>query len=96
MPIYRKKPIEVEVSEPWTGDNLAALETFAPSCLRFLGLDDKMTLQVWNKLETCYVTVPIGHRLIRGVKKEYYPIDPEVLDATYDDLGLDKRASADE
>lgn len=93
MPRYRKKPVEVDVSVPWTGENYTAMSAFASmALLRVLSLNGRDSFQVWNALEKCYVNIPLGHHLIKGVKGEFYPIDPEVLDATYervDDLGLD-------
>lgn len=84
MPRFRKLPVEVEAI-PWTGDNFAEL-------IDFLTDDEKnadtlirtSSVQVWNTLEGCYVTCPEGHWIIRGVKGELYPCDPDVLAQTYE------------
>lgn len=37
-------------------------------------------------LEGTSYDVPNGYIIIRGVKGEYYPCDPEIFDATYDKI----------
>lgn len=86
MARFRKRPVEVEAAE-WTGDNLV------DEIVGFIGNSDRWKLdavdQLWiyNVLEECWVHAPVGHWIIRGVKGELYPCDPEVLEATYEYLG---------
>ena len=39
---------------------------------------------VFNPLEDQWLNVPVGHWIIRGVKGELYPCEPEVFAATYE------------
>lgn len=97
MARYRKKPVEVEIEGPYTGKDWGPLCKFTAWQMRILCVEGVTSLQVWNTLETCYVTVPVGHYIVQGVKGEFYPIDPEVLVSTYErvDIPLDTPPRAD-
>lgn len=45
-------------------------------------------LQVYVAPEQSWVTCPAGHWVVRGVKGEFYPVHPEVFEATYEPAGL--------
>lgn len=95
----RKKPITVEAVQ-WTGDNEDELITFTDDQFRALDtghpnldnlahtecdvLDPEASAAVYDYLHVTWVGVKTDQFVIRGVKGEFYPIDPEVLAETYD------------
>ena len=81
---FVKKPVEVTALQ-WTGENIQEVKEFTgPNVIRqFVYGGD---LAVYNTLEKCYVDCPINHWIIKGVKGEFYPCDPEVLSMTYDEI----------
>jgi hypothetical protein len=86
----RKKPVEVEAIE-WTGNNEGELVEFTGR--RFMavdpedrGDDPEITGSVMDDLHSTWVGVKTGQWVIRGVKGEFYPCDPEVLAETYEVL----------
>ena len=88
---YRKKPIEVDTIQ-WTGGNEAELVEFTRHQFEAVPAEDRaenpdITAQVFDELHSTWVGVYTGHHIVRGVKGEYYPIDPEVLAETYEPIG---------
>jgi hypothetical protein len=88
----RKKPVEVEAIE-WTGDNEAEVQAFVPGCFYAVDPEDRensddpeCTAEVFDVLHSTWVGVKTGQWVIRGVKGEFYPCDPEVLAETYEVL----------
>lgn len=87
---YIKKPIPIEVSEPWLkeGDN--------PDVIRFIdfiALEDRekeclkcgFPLSKHGRVETLeggHIVCP-GDRIITGVEGEKYPIKPGIFEKTY-------------
>lgn len=73
----RKKPVIVEATQllrhealPFVGDARYKIEGEG--------------VQVWNSLEDCWVNAPYGHWIIKGLKGEFYPCEPEVFIRSYD------------
>jgi len=91
---YRKKPVEITAVQ-WTGDNETAVQAFTGRSNfyaldddeRALGDDPEATATVYDKLHSTWVLVYTGQHIIRGVRGEFYPIAPDVLADTYDELG---------
>lgn len=81
MSKYRKKPIVIEAREftdsngaelaEWCGGRLADAEGTAKPLLFVKTLEGEMTASP-------------GDWIIRGVIGEFYPVKPEVFDATYE------------
>lgn len=77
----RKRPVEIECWKIDTSNDLvlashaglAAEWRFAPG-----------GFEIYNSLERCWVNMPRGHYLIRGVAGEFYPCEPEVFAKTYE------------
>ena len=79
MAKFRKKPVVVDAVR-WLGDEVH---------LRgFLRADDPVEIIYPGRI-VCITTLegkmecPLGHWLIRGVKGELYPCDPEIFEMTY-------------
>lgn len=77
----RKKPIEVSAIQ-WK-NNEAEIRDFVKDD-RLLKFPDGEELKIWNSIEVCWVNCPMFHFLIKGIKGEFYPISPEILERTYD------------
>lgn len=85
----RKKGVAV-ATLLWTGhnaDQLAAWSegNFQPVDPEDRGEDPDITGQVYDKLHSTWVGAKTGQSIVRGVKREYYPIDADVLDETYEE-----------
>lgn len=81
---FRAKPIEIEAVK-WTGENLEEIRDFVgrePGDIEYDHIDN--TIQIWNKLENCYIDCSVEHYIIKGVKGEFYPCDPEVIERKYE------------
>lgn len=84
----KKKPVVIDYF-PYTGDINAVevwLNEFYDSWDKHFIPDYKeKTLKV-KTLEGTSYDVPVGYIIIRGVKGEYYPCDPDIFEATYDKI----------
>lgn len=90
---FRKVPIEVETIlwdgtperaqqiKEWVGKR----DTHEP---RFLLPEDITGVwneaNVWNDQEHCWIPCPVGHRVVKGLLGEFYPISPEAVEKTYE------------
>jgi len=80
----RKKPVIVEAIQ-WTGNNLQDIINFTDNQVcEDEGSNQQIYIEVWNSLEQQYIYCPEGHYIIKGIKGEFYPCEPEVFYATYD------------
>lgn len=87
MKTYISKPKKVQAIQ-WTGINTKDVAEFV------IGEDGKplhsdmyeMPLRVWNELEDQWLNVPVDHYIIKGMKGEFYPCDPEVFEAKYEEV----------
>jgi hypothetical protein len=96
---YRTKVFEIEAVQ-FTGDNFAEVHAFTEGPegrsqfawislgegddVRLADETDEFQAQVYDTLHDSWVNVKIGQWIIRGMKGEYYPCDPEVFDAKYE------------
>lgn len=81
MPVqrFRTRPTEVDALQ-WDGINLAELTGFTgPGIVKVTGGGD----QLWNTQERCWLPLPVGHWVIRGLLGEFYPVSPAALTAKY-------------
>lgn len=88
MKKYRKKPVEIEALQftesnldeilQWCGGD-ATYESMASgrNCLVI------QTLESDSEAKTRHAA-PLGHWIIKGVKGEFYPCEPEIFALTYD------------
>lgn len=42
------------------------------------------TAKVWNELEGQWINIPVGHYVLKGLKGEFYPCEPEALFMKYE------------
>lgn len=92
MPKFRKKPVEIEaMMYPGhsidTVDKLLAFEDWFKGnggCGRYVGQDLHVyTLEDGPNGEAKHVASP-GDWIIKGVKGEFYPVKPDIFEATYE------------
>lgn len=94
MPVvqYRKRPVVVDTIL-WDGTPEAAAELTAwcghlndnpAQSPRFLSAPGVSHAQVWNEQERCWIDVPVGHLVVRGLLGEFYPLSPDALAQTYE------------
>lgn len=85
----RKKPVDVATIQ-WTGDNALDVVAFTgPENLMTFddeecADDPEATAAVFDNLHNTWVLVYTGQHIVRGVKREFYPIAEDVLAETYD------------
>ena len=75
---YRKKPVVIDAIQ-WTGQNCKEISDFASNV---------WDVQPWKPfviqtLEDEH-TASVGDYIIRGVKGEFYPCQPDIFDMTYE------------
>lgn len=81
---FRKKPVVIEAVQ-FTGSNLF-------ECLRFMGEPESIVNNPELHATDCPVILTLegamqtrpGDWIIRGVKGEYYPCEPDIFAATYE------------
>jgi hypothetical protein len=80
-----KRPITVEYIV-FTGDNFEDVQRFckSPDGSNFNFDSGLHRFEVWNEKESCFVGVPVGHIIIKGIAGEFYPCHPDVFAATYE------------
>jgi len=85
---FRKKPIIVEGVQ-WTGDNLREIVDFIPS-LQYHNSNWEWYERVVKEDGLIVPTLggyhfaTVGDWILKGVKNEFYPIKPDILEATYE------------
>lgn len=83
---FRKRPVEVEAIR-WGGGNDDELVEWTGGRFRHpIAGPGRSTAerQVFDELHATWVTVNLDDWVIRGVQGEFYPIRPDVLEATYE------------
>jgi hypothetical protein len=81
----RKLPITVHTLE-WDGTNSAEMFHFCGDAFR-TAYDHSflpVAAQVYDKLHDSWISVLPGQHIVRGIRGEFYPIDPDVLAETYE------------
>ncbi|MDX2749612.1 hypothetical protein PV413_03405 [Streptomyces scabiei] len=95
---YRRRPVAVDTIQ-WTGDNEAEVQAFTGRA-NFYALDPAdrensddpaATATVFDNLHSTWVLVYTGQHIVRGVKREYYPIAEDVLAETYEPADTEAR-----
>jgi hypothetical protein len=83
---YRKLPVEVDAIQ-FTGENYVDIIGFIGDNGGFQwdGTADPTRHAVWDYLHDTWVTVNDGDWIIKGVKGEHYPCNPDVFATTYEE-----------
>lgn len=96
---YRKLPIEVQGLE-WTGTNVHEMRDFVGkhgqtdnttgewsflTPVEISGVMESSAI-VWDDVQRAWVPVHLGDTILRGVNGEFYPISPEILCKTYEEV----------
>lgn len=90
MTRYRKRPVSVDAFH-WTG-NVIELAAFVGSQnwtradardVPWEHEDDEQVV-IWNEIEKTWIPAPVGWWIVRGVQGEYYPVQPDIFEATYE------------
>lgn len=86
---YVKKPVAIEAIH-WTGDNTEAVRAFTAGGFETVdpferGDSPEIVAEVWDHLHATWVGVKIGQWIIKGLKGEFYPCDPDVFTGTYEE-----------
>jgi hypothetical protein len=97
MPIYRKKPVEIEARQFTTNngpiehmDDLVAWMNESGQPDRYPRLTDDVPVARHDNTSIFINTLEGEHRadvgdyIIKGVKGEFYPCKPDIFEATYD------------
>ena len=87
---YRTKPSVIDAIR-WDGGDYKCLDKFCglnwgradAKDADWLGADDGEQVVLWNTHEEQWLCCPKGHWIIRGMKGELYPCDPEIFAAKY-------------
>jgi hypothetical protein len=83
---YRTKPFVIDAVQ-YTGDADEVKSAFPD-----IDVDNEQNifdstswhLVVWDYLQETWVQVNVGDYIIKGLKGEYYPCDPEVFETKYE------------
>lgn len=95
---FRKKPVVIEAVQ-FTGENVEEIQSFTvdselePPIFRVVvefqragyPTEEGVTAAVYDKLHLTWVGVKDGQWIIPGVQGEFYPLDPDIFDATYEE-----------
>src|SRR5690625_4504674 len=100
---YRKKPVVIEAMEwDGTDETLHQIQGWAGMWetkdghpreivvraeVQWAFPPEGVTALVWDRLHATWVGVKTGQHIICGVQGEHYPIDPDVLAETYEEVG---------
>lgn len=82
MSKYRKKPVVVEAVR-WTGENYDEIAEFMKGSDRLFGRVGSRLIII--TLEGPHVAT-MGDYIIKGVKGEFYPCNPEIFAKTYEEV----------
>lgn len=74
----RKKPVVVDAVQ-YKGE-LPIDREFSTMDYKYDGGD----LWIFNYLENCFVRCPKGHWIVKGVKREFYPVEHDAFTSTYE------------
>jgi hypothetical protein len=84
---FKSKPKTIE-AEQWLGGDYEWLNKFCGlnwgrADAHDISYNDPEQVVVWNSLEQQWLNVPVGHWIIKGLKGELYPCEPEVFEKSY-------------
>lgn len=85
--IWETKKVRIESADlQWdeSEEALAVIKEFiGDDSLYFYSPRSLVRLRVWNTLEEQWLHVPVGHWVVKGLRREFYPCEPGAMDAKY-------------
>lgn len=84
MPIYRKRPVEIEAVQ-YNGENGNVLRHWGAGTIREIPGTDPFPLHLEIETLEGTMTAQIGDWIIKGVAGEFYPCKPDIFEATYEE-----------
>lgn len=88
MPIFRKKPVEIEAEHFTDANKDRAFNFISCNCYPLFNEDGQPIIKI-QTLEGD-VTAQLGDWIIKGVKGEFYPCKPDIFALTYDEVTTDE------
>lgn len=86
MPLYRKKPVEVEALQ-WTENTVVSeMDRFTNGLVKLDDVAQKFC--VYDRLHDTWVQFEYGDWIIRGIQGEFYPCKNDVFAETYEIVEL--------
>lgn len=85
--IWETKKVRIEsAGVQWDGTDrcFSEISDFVPA--EYLLRLNKPYMQVYNTLEDQWLNVPIGHWVVKGLKGEFYPCEPGVMEMKYEQV----------
>lgn len=77
---FKKKPVVIDAIR-WTGDNLQEVLDFTKEGnVGAVPGTKELLIDTLEGMMTC----PVGHWIIKGVKNEFYPCDPQIFEMSYE------------
>lgn len=85
MPLYRKRPVEIEALQ-WTGSNVNEILEFTMSRdnLYFQEIPRSDKTRLFIRTLEGDMQAHIGDYIIKGIKGEFYPCKPDIFHLTYE------------
>lgn len=87
MPLYRKKPVEIEAVQ-WTGLNVNEILEFTKSRdnLYFQEIPQSNLTRMFVRTLEGDMQAHINDFIIKGIKGEFYPCKPDIFHLTYEEV----------
>jgi hypothetical protein len=91
MAKFKTKPFIIEALL-FTGENEDEIKKMCGADFWLLDpinhdqIDEGIIAEVFDKLHSTWVGVKAGQWIIKGQKGEFYPCDPDIFDAKYEDI----------
>lgn len=87
---YKTRPFKIEAIQ-FDGGNWGELASFTdgvfyPVDEEDRGDDPDIVAEVYDKLHSTWVGVKLDQFIIKGNKGEFYPCDPEIFHAKYEEI----------
>lgn len=84
MPIFRKRPVEIE-AERYNGENGLMLRHWGAGVIAEVPGSAAFPLHLEIKTLEGTMTANVGDWVIKGIKGEFYPVKPDIFEATYEE-----------
>lgn len=82
---YRKKPVEIEAVQ-WNGANHLITETFMKGSGAYIDYSERKLGIIKIPTLEGIMDAQVDDYIIKGVKGEFYPCNPDIFKLTYDEV----------